>query len=149
VAGVYAGAQVARGAGMPEVRWILAAITLLAVALAGARLLYLRAHPGPMWQRDAGGAAPYGGLIAGLLRSIPVLTAVQLPFWRFWDAASITMLTGLIFTRIGCAMNGCCAGRPRVDRWAFCCPIVAATCGGDIRRNCSRPPGEAPCSPVW
>ncbi len=122
VAGFYAGAQMARAAGMPEIRWILAATALLAVALAGARLLYLRAHPGPMWHRDAGGAALYGGLLASLFVSIPVLDAARLPFWRFWDAASITMLTGLIFTRVGCARNGCCAGRPTGGPLGFLLP---------------------------
>ncbi len=131
VAGVYAGAQVARAAGMPEIRWILTTIALLAVALAGARLLYLRAHRGPMWHRDAGGAALYGGLLASLLVSIPVLAAVRLPFWRFWDAASITMLTGLIFTRVGCAMNGCCAGRPTDGPLGFLLPNHR----GDLRRR--------------
>ena len=122
VAGVWAGARVARAAGLPETTWILAATALLSVALAGARLLYLRAHPGPMWHRDAGGAALYGGLLASLIVSIPLLAAARLPFWRFWDAAGITMLTGLVFTRVGCSMNGCCAGRPAQGAFGFLLP---------------------------
>jgi phosphatidylglycerol:prolipoprotein diacylglycerol transferase len=48
--------------------------------------------------------------------SIPVLAAFAIPYWIFWDAAAFTMLIGLVFTRMGCLMNGCCAGRPTSGR---------------------------------
>lgn len=58
----------------------------------------------------------YGGLIVAVPLSIPVLGAMGVPFGAFWDTASHTMLVGLIVTRVGCFLNGCCAGRP-TERW--------------------------------
>jgi phosphatidylglycerol:prolipoprotein diacylglycerol transferase len=39
-----------------------------------------------------------------------------LPFGSFWDAAALTILLGMAFTRVGCFLNGCCYGRPS-DAW--------------------------------
>jgi phosphatidylglycerol:prolipoprotein diacylglycerol transferase len=118
VAGVYAGAAVADAEGLDASRFALVAAGLLVPAFAGARLWFVlqhldrfRAEPRVAWRTSQGGASLYGGLVLGVVASIPVLALADVPFWSFWDAASVTMLVGLIFTRFGCAMNGCCGGR--------------------------------------
>jgi phosphatidylglycerol:prolipoprotein diacylglycerol transferase len=118
VVGVTAGAAVARADGLNEARFALAAIVLLVPALVGARLWFViqhfelfRAQPRRMFGRGEGGSALYGGLILGVATSLPVLAVARLPFWGFWDAASVTMLVGMIIARFGCLMHGCCAGR--------------------------------------
>jgi prolipoprotein diacylglyceryltransferase len=58
----------------------------------------------------------YGGLPFALLASVVVLPALDLHFAAFWDVASVTILTGMFFTRFGCLLNGCCAGRPTGGR---------------------------------
>jgi phosphatidylglycerol---prolipoprotein diacylglyceryl transferase len=100
------------------VRFGLAGIVLLVPALAGARLWFVvqharlyRARGRRIWRRDEGGAALYGGFLLCLAVSVPVLTLAELPFWAFWDVGSVAMLVGLIPTRVGCLMHGCCAGR--------------------------------------
>ena len=118
VAGILTGAAVAPAAGITESRFAFLAIVLLAPALVGARLWYVlqnlarfRAEPRRLWRRGEGGAALYGGLVLGVGASGPVVAVAETPFGAFWDAASVAILVGLIVTRAGCLMNGCCAGR--------------------------------------
>jgi phosphatidylglycerol---prolipoprotein diacylglyceryl transferase len=106
-----------------------AMLLLVLPALAGARLLFVASHwnlyrrdLSRIWRRSEGGAALYGGLIAALAVSIPLLRALRLSLWAFWDAASVTMLVGMIFTKVGCLLNGCCAGRPTGGRIALYLP---------------------------
>src|SRR5262245_2326387 len=93
---------------------------LIVVALIGSRLLYAvghwpiyRADKRRLWDRRKGGAAMYGGLLLVLPLSLLLLPWLDLPVGVFWDVAAISILVGMIFTRIGCQLNGCCAGR----RW--------------------------------
>jgi prolipoprotein diacylglyceryltransferase len=116
--GAAAGAAVAHAEGLDASRFALTATLLLVPAFAGARLWFVLLHRelfrgarARVWNRAEGGSSLYGGLIAGIAASVPVLAIAGLPFWSFWDAASVMMLVGLIFTRLGCLMNGCCAGR--------------------------------------
>jgi phosphatidylglycerol:prolipoprotein diacylglycerol transferase len=99
------------------------------VALVGARLLFVffhwqiyRQQPSRVWKQSEGGAALYGGLILALLFSLLLPKIFRLPLGAFWDAATVTMLTGMIFGKMGCLLNGCCAGRPVAGRFAMYLP---------------------------
>jgi prolipoprotein diacylglyceryltransferase len=127
VVGIYAGAAVAADDGLSGARFALVAVALLAPALIGARLWFVlqhlgqfRADPSRIWRRAQGGSALYGGLVLSVLVSVPVLDAAGLPFLGFWDGGSVTMVVGLIFTRFGCLVHGCCAGHVtngRIGLW--------------------------------
>src|SRR5262252_1173754 len=69
----------------------------------------------------AGNAAAYGALALMLPLSVPVLSLLGLRLGDFWDAATFTILVGMIFTRLGCLLNGCCAGRV-VKQWGIRLP---------------------------
>jgi phosphatidylglycerol:prolipoprotein diacylglycerol transferase len=127
--GVAGGNYAANLAGMNSARVFVATLVLLIPALAGARLLFVALHwkmyrqaPRRMWRRSEGGAALFGGLLLALLTSMPLLRLMQVPFGSFWDVASFTMLIGTIFGRMGCLLNGCCAGRPTNSRLALNLP---------------------------
>ena len=118
VAGVFAGAAAGASAGLDPSRVAWTTVVLLVPALVGSRLWFVlehssvyRAEPRRIWRRSEGGSALHGGLLLSLAVSVPLLAAVHIPFWTYWDAASFTMLVGLVFTRVGCVMHGCCAGR--------------------------------------
>jgi prolipoprotein diacylglyceryl transferase len=121
--GVFAGAWAAQRSGMSADRFAIAITVLLIPALAGSRLYFvltrwdLYGHdPARIWRRTEGGMAMYGGFILAVPLSIPLLRLLGLPFASFWDAAALTILLGMAFTRIGCFLNGCCGGRPS-DAW--------------------------------
>lgn len=118
VVGVAAGNVAAHAAGVDAFRAYFATLILLVPALSGARLLYVAAR----WKtyrrnlrrignRREGGYIMYGGLFPALLLSVPLLHVLRLRFGAFWDLAAFTILAGMIVTRLGCLLNGCCAGR--------------------------------------
>ena len=118
VAGAAVGAWVAASAGLDAVRFALAAVVLLIPALIGGRLWYAVEHPRRFWaapmsllRTQDGGAGLYGGLVLSFAVSAPVLRAADLDFWRWWDGGAVIMLIGMMVTRFGCLMNGCCYGR--------------------------------------
>lgn len=131
VAGVAVGNLAAHAAGVDAFRVLLATLILIAPALAAARLLYVatnwkhyRNRPRRIWNRQEGGLAMYGGLPVMLLLSAPLLAALGVAFGAFWDVAAFTILTGLILTKIGCLLNGCCAGRLSRSRIAVFLPNI-------------------------
>ena len=138
VVGIYAGTAVAVRDGIDGDGFALAVIALLVPAFAGSRALYVLRHravfagqPGRVVDRRDGGSALFGGLVLSIAVSVPLLAAAGLPFGRFWDAASVTMLVGLVCTRLGCLMNGCCGGRPTEGPIAMALPDVH----GVVRRR--------------
>ena len=121
--GLFVGADVAQGAGMSADRFAIAVALLMIPALAGSRLYFVltrwdvyRNEPARIWRRSEGGMAMYGGFILAVPLSFPLLRLLGLPFAGFWDAAALTILLGMAFTRVGCFLNGCCHGRPS-DAW--------------------------------
>lgn len=118
VLGVLAGGQIAHRDGLSAARVEAATLALVLPALVGARLLFVayhwplfRRHPGRILKRVDGGAAVYGGLLLAVPLSVPLLFALGLGFGAFWDLGMLTIMVGMTFTKIGCLLNGCCAGR--------------------------------------
>ena len=104
-------------------------LLLILPALLGARLLFVfsnwnlyRGHRRRIWRRADSGAALYGGLIVSFLLSLPLLRALGISVGAFWDATIVTMLIGMIFTKFGCLLNGCCGGRQTASKLGLYLP---------------------------
>ena len=128
IVGTVAGNIAAHQTRIDPFRAYAATMLLIPTALIGARLLFVGAnwryfwhHPRDVFNPDRGGAAQYGGLLLAIPLSFPLLAVLGLPVGTFWDVSSFTILAGMIPTRIGCLLNGCCGGQP-VARWGICLP---------------------------
>jgi phosphatidylglycerol---prolipoprotein diacylglyceryl transferase len=118
VIGVMAGNLAAHAAGLDALRVWIATMVLLVPALVGARLLFVasewkvyRQNPRRIWNRGEGGFMMYGAVPVMLLCSVPLLRALNVGLGAFWDVSIFTILVGMMFTRVGCLLNGCCGGR--------------------------------------
>lgn len=123
IAAVVVGNRAAHAMGLDAFRVYVATIVLIVPAIVGARLLHVAINwkfywrnPRQIWDRAEGGYGMYGGLPLALLLALPVLHALRLPFAAFWDVGILSILTGMIFARVGCFLNGCCSGRAS-DVW--------------------------------
>jgi prolipoprotein diacylglyceryl transferase len=118
LASTFLTAYVGQSYGLNADKVAFATVMLVIPALPGTRLLYVAMHWDiyrndlrRIWRRSEGGMTVYGGLIASLVFSVPLLWALDLPFLQFWDAATIGMLCGSIIAKSGCFLQGCCSGR--------------------------------------
>ena len=118
VFGIVAGNFAANINHLDTYRIFVATLILTIPMLIGARVLYVmlnwniyRKARQRIWARSEGGTILYGGLIFLLLGSVPTLYVLHIRPGEFWDIATITILVAMIFTKVGCLLNGCCAGR--------------------------------------
>ena len=129
VIGVVLQYRVAPSMGLAALHVYWATLTLLPIALAGSRVLFVATHwasfrqePRRIWRRGEGGLAMYGGVPFMLAASVVVLPLFRLPFWAFWDSAVFCIFPGMAFARIGCLLNGCCSGRVSNGRFSLWLP---------------------------
>jgi phosphatidylglycerol:prolipoprotein diacylglycerol transferase len=129
VLGMLAARHAAARSGLDPLRVAVATLILFPVGLLGARLLFVAYHwcffrrrRSRILHRADSGASAYGGLLLVVPASVPLLAALGLGFGAFWDLASLTMLIGLMFTKVGCLLNGCCGGRVTAGRFSLVLP---------------------------
>jgi phosphatidylglycerol:prolipoprotein diacylglycerol transferase len=131
LSGVIVGNYVAQRARLNPGAVFITMLLLPIPALVGARLLFISTHwqfyrreRQRIWRRSEGGLSVYGGLLAVFV-SIPIVSSVDVPFAAFWDVSVFSILIGLTFCRLGCLLNGCCAGKPHEGFGALCLPNEA------------------------
>jgi phosphatidylglycerol:prolipoprotein diacylglycerol transferase len=98
---------------------------VILAAIVGARLYYVLLHfdefsgdllsivnPFHHGFVGIGGLVMYGGFIGAIAASIVFFVVKKLPFHPYADASAPSIALGVLLTRIGCFMNGCCYGSP-------------------------------------
>jgi len=121
------------------------ALVIVFAAILGARLMYVVFHHAEMhsfvdviavWR---GGLTMYGGVLAAMAAAWLYVRRRDLPFLRLADVIAPSLGLGLMLTRIGCFLNGCCYGKPTDAAWGVVFP--GATFGGTLF-------GDAPLHPT-
>jgi phosphatidylglycerol---prolipoprotein diacylglyceryl transferase len=132
LAAVVALALAARGAtrlGVPRQRALAWYGFAIAAGLVGARLLDVALNWGP-YADDPGrivalefrGFALFGGLAAGLLVALALARAWRASVWTLADSAIPAVAAGIVLLRVGCFLNGCCAGTSTDLPWGISFP---------------------------
>ena len=115
--------------GLPALR-ALGLLTGMVVAfLAGARLLNFVINPAAyggsmhVYTLRLAGLSVYGGIFGSLAVLLSWARATHADAWRLLDA--LVLPTGLAFAlaRVGCYLNGCCAGIAANSRWGVPFPL--------------------------
>jgi phosphatidylglycerol:prolipoprotein diacylglycerol transferase len=127
VIGTWLGVREARRKGFdPELIYDLLFVVMLC-SLAGARLYYVLVsepleylrHPWEILAIWNGGMSLHGGLLGGLLAGFWFTRSHRLPFWRFADTVTPSIMLGQAVGRMACVLNGCSYGKPTSLPWAI------------------------------
>jgi phosphatidylglycerol---prolipoprotein diacylglyceryl transferase len=132
VCGFYVMYAIAPNVGMPRGPAGIATLIMFLPAIVGSRIWFVLDHWSTyrhdlhrIWRHSDGGMTLYGGLVLALVLSPLTLTPFGLRFAAFWDGATFTILVGMMFTRVGCLLNGCCSGRHNDGRLGLRLPDLA------------------------
>ncbi len=106
-----------RRAGLRPGKGLAFTILLLVIFIAGARLLNYAVNPlqygnlMQVWSLHFTGFSLYGGVIAAGL-ALPVLVFLfRCNLWKTADALTLPAGISFVLARVGCFLNGCCAGK--------------------------------------
>ena len=114
---LYAGRRAERNGVAKEAVQDLSIILIL-LAVLGSRTLYILTHRDhyhnlldiiALWE---GGATYYGGLLLAVIGAGVYLKRKKISFFKVADICSPPTAFGIVFTRIGCFLSGCCFGSP-------------------------------------
>jgi phosphatidylglycerol:prolipoprotein diacylglycerol transferase len=106
---------------------------LVGAALAvpvGARLLFVLTNisiyaknPFLAFSLDSTGFALYGGFFLAAITTLSLCKLLRLNIWKFADSITPGIGIGLILSRVGCFLNGCCFGTETNLPWGMVFPV--------------------------
>lgn len=98
---------------------LLVTATASLTGLVGAKLWYVRLHPGE--RVITTGWAVDGFVVGAPLAAIAVLLALKLPVGAYLDDVTPSLFLTVAMGRLGCFFTGCCAGRLTASPWGVWC----------------------------
>jgi phosphatidylglycerol:prolipoprotein diacylglycerol transferase len=125
--------------GVPRRRAIPGLVVVVVAGLVGARALSVAlepdryiADPAAAFSLLSRSFALYGGLAAALLAMAGCAVLWHLPIARLADRLVIPVAAGLVLVRVGCFLNGCCAGLVSSLPWAVTFPYGGSAWGKQV-----------------
>jgi phosphatidylglycerol---prolipoprotein diacylglyceryl transferase len=116
--GIWLAGRRARRYGVDPQKILDLSVVIILAAVVGSRLLYVLFHldqysnPLDMFALWQGGATFYGGFLLAMAASYWWVQRHNLSFLTVADVIAPSMALGLVFTRVGCLLSGCCFGKP-------------------------------------
>ena len=126
--GIWLAGRRAKRAGVDPQKVLDLSVIIILAAVVGSRLLYVVYHldqysnPLDMLALWQGGATFYGGFILAMIASYWWVHKNSIPFLKIADIMAPSIGLGLVFTRIGCFLSGCCYGKPTDMAWGVVFP---------------------------
>jgi phosphatidylglycerol:prolipoprotein diacylglycerol transferase len=129
IAALTLGVRAAAGLGVTPGRAAAGLGIAIVAGLVGARALDIAldvgayaADPARIVALEPRGFALYGGFTAGIVAIALVARAWGISFGRLADRAIPAVVAGLVLLRVGCFLNGCCAGVETTLPWGVTFP---------------------------
>lgn len=126
--GIWFAGRRAKRAGVDPQKILDLSVIIILAAVVGSRLLYVLFHleqysnPLDMFALWQGGATFYGGFILAVAASYFWVQKNGISFLKMADIMAPSIALGLVFTRIGCFLSGCCYGLPTDQPWGVVFP---------------------------
>lgn len=116
--GIWLAGRRAKKYGVDPQKILDLSVIIIVAAVVGSRLLYVVFHldqyhnPLDVFALWQGGATFYGGFLLAMAASYWWVQRNGLAFLTVADIMAPSIGLGLVFTRIGCFLSGCCYGKP-------------------------------------
>ena len=126
--GIYVSAFRAKKFGVNPQNILDLSVYLILTGVIGSRLLYVVFHLDEynsivdifaLWQ---GGATLYGGFLLAIFAAYVFSKKKNIDFLLIVDIFSPALALGIMLTRVGCYLSGCCFGSPSTLPWAVSFP---------------------------
>jgi phosphatidylglycerol:prolipoprotein diacylglycerol transferase len=116
--GIWLASRRAKRAGVDPQKILDLSVVIILASVIGSRLLYVVFHleqyhnPLDIFALWQGGATFYGGMLLAIAASYWWVQKNGLSFLKVADILAPSIALGLVFTRVGCLLSGCCYGKP-------------------------------------
>jgi phosphatidylglycerol:prolipoprotein diacylglycerol transferase len=126
--GIFLAGRRARRFGIDPQKVLDLSVIIILAAVVGSRLLYVVFHldqysnPLDVFALWQGGATFYGGFLLAMAASFWWVQRHRMSFLTVADVIAPSIALGLVFTRVGCLLSGCCYGKPTSEPWGLVFP---------------------------
>ncbi len=144
--GIYLSSWRAKRYGVDPQHVLDLSVYLILTGVIGSRLLYVVFHLDEynsfldifaLWQ---GGATLYGGFLLAIFAAYVYAAKKNIDFLLMGDILSPALALGIMVTRVGCYLSGCCFGKPTEQAWGVVFPPESAA--GAYARGLAAQAGE-------